>query len=102
MGEKYIIQEANSDREWLYMTGQLNHCLTPEEEGKIKFNSPALSRIKSSQLLLIDVYTKWSGPCLAVESYLRRLRHSFVDAPNCLSLARACCDNIEQLEAFKQ
>ena len=36
--------------------------------------------------MLIDVFTGWSGPCLAVESHLRRMRNSFVEAPNCLYL----------------
>ena len=53
-------------------------------------------------MLLIDVYSKWTGPCIAVESYLRRIRHAFVEAPDSLVLARACCDNIDELEAFKQ
>jgi hypothetical protein len=47
-----------------------------------------VSRVKPNQLLVIDVYTEWSGPCAAVESHLRRLRHSFVDAPDTLALAR--------------
>ena len=38
--------------------------------------------------MLIDVFTGWSGPCLAVESHLRRMRNSFVEAPNCLYLGR--------------
>ena len=57
--------------------------------------------MKERQVLLIDVYTKWTGPCVAVESYLRRIRHAFVEAPESLVLARACCDNIDELEAFK-
>ena len=51
---------------------------------------------------VVDVYTEWSGPCFAVESHLRRLRHSFVEAPDTLALARACCDQIEDLQPFKQ
>ena len=52
--------------------------------------------------MLIDIFTGWSGPCNAIESHLRRMRNSFVEAPNCLALARACCDEIDELEPFKQ
>ena len=65
-------------------------------------SSHNLAPVKDNQVLLIDVYSKWTGPCIAAESYLRRIRHAFVEAPECLVLARACCDNIEELEAFKQ
>lgn len=61
-----------------------------------------ITPVRRNQLLVIDVYTEWSGPCFAVESHLRKLRHSFVDAPDTLALARACCDNIEYLQSFKQ
>ena len=64
--------------------------------------SGSVVRIKPGQLLVIDVYTEWSGPCSAVESHLRRLRHSYVEAPDTLALARACCDKITDLQAFKQ
>ena len=66
------------------------------------FFRPAVAPVKANQLLVIDVYTEWSGPCTAVESHLRRLRHSFVEAPDTLALARACCDRITDLQAFKQ
>jgi len=62
----------------------------------------ALNPVRGDQLLVVDVYTEWSGPCLAVESHLRKLRHSFVDAPDTLALARACCDEIDYLQSFKQ
>ena len=65
-------------------------------------SSHNITPVKDKQILLIDVYTKWTGPCIAVESYLRRIRHAFVEAPDSLVLARACCDNIDELEAFKQ
>ena len=50
----------------------------------------------------MDIYSSWSGPCLALEGYLRKLRHQFVENPNCLVLAKACCDHIAELEPFKQ
>ena len=68
----------------------------------IYFSSHSISPIKEGQILLIDIYTKWTGPCIAVESYLRRIRHAFVEAPDSLVLARACCDSIDELEPFKQ
>ena len=68
----------------------------------MNFSSHNITPVKDKQVLLIDVYTKWTGPCVAVESYLRRIRHAFVEAPESLVLARACCDNIDELEAFKQ
>ena len=68
----------------------------------LHFSSHSITPVKDRQILLVDVYTKWTGPCVAVESYLRRIRHAFVEAPDSLVLARACCDNIDELEAFKQ
>lgn len=101
MSEKYIIPEVTSNQEWLLLTDRRTH-LTTDEEAKTKAKSPHLQSIKSHQLMVIDVFTGWSGPCNAVESHLRRLRHSFVEAPDCLALARARCDEIDELEAFKQ
>ena len=101
MGEKYIIPEVNNNNEWLLLTGRRS-LLTKEDEEKIKSKTPQLQAIKDKQLMLIDVFTGWSGPCNAVESHLRRMRNSFVEAPNCLALARACCDDIDDLEPFKQ
>ena len=71
-------------------------------DGYVFFSSHNVIPVKDKQILLIDVYTKWTGPCVAAESYLRRIRHAFVEAPDALVLARACCDNIDELEAFKQ
>ena len=58
--------------------------------------------MEAKQVLLVDIYSSWSGPCLALEGYLRKLRHQFVENPNCLVLAKACCDDIGVLEPFKQ
>ena len=104
MGEKYVIPEVSSNKEWFWLTGRKNTHLTKEDEDKVKANckSSHLKPIQPNQLLLIDVFTGWSGPCLAVESHLRRMRNSFVEAPNCMQLARACCDSIDELETFKQ
>lgn len=88
-------------QEWLLLTGRRS-LLTKEDEDKIKAKLPHLQSIKANQLLLIDVFTGWSGPCNAVESHLRRMRHSFVEVPDCLALARACCDDIDDLLPFKQ
>ena len=49
------------------------------------------------QLLLIDVFNSWTGPCIAAETYLKRLKHETEG----LVLARACSDTIEDLFAFK-
>ncbi len=101
MGEKYIIPEVTSNQEWLVLTGQ-SALITKEDEDKARTRSSHLQPIKPHQLLLIDIYTGWSGPCYAIESHLRRLRHSFVEAPDCLALARACCDEIDDLKVFQQ
>ncbi len=37
-----------------------------------------------------------------MEGYLRRMRLQFVENPNCLALAKVCCDEIEELEPFKR
>ena len=49
------------------------------------------------QLLLIDVFNSWTGPCIAAETYLKRLKHETEG----LVLARACSDTIEDLYAFQ-
>jgi hypothetical protein len=100
MNEKYVIPEIGSNIEWLFLTGRQPH-LTDEEEEQLKVKCPHLSPIKAEQVLLMDVYNRWSGPCNAVESHLRRMRNSFVEAPYCLALARVCCDDIDDLQPFK-
>ena len=96
-----MISEVSSNAQWEMITGQsANHLNTTDITKKSQFKN--LTAIKPNQVLLIDIYTGWSGPCLAIESHLRRMRNSFVEAPNCLALARACCDEIDELEAFKQ
>ena len=102
MGEKYVISEVSSNMQWLMLTGQLSTHLTKGDDIKLKSEIKNLTPIKPNQLLLIDIFTGWSGPCTAVESHLRRMRNSFVEAPYCLALARACCDEIDYLEPFKQ
>ena len=63
---------------------------------------PAFAPLEAKQVLVVDVYSSWSGSCLALEGYLRKQRHTFVENPNCLVLAKACCDDIAELEPFKQ
>lgn len=53
------------------------------------------------QVLLVDIFPAWGGPCLAVESHLRKMRHSGVPNPEALALARACSDTIEDLKDFR-
>ena len=98
MGEKYVIPEVSTNQEWMFLTGRSAY-LSQAEETKVQNK---IHPIKPHQIMLIDIFTGWSGPCLAVEGHLRRLRHSFVEAPDCLALARACCDEIEDLQPFKQ
>ena len=92
--EKYTIPEIVSEAEWLYLTGQ--------QARRPAASKQSFSPIKPRQILLIDIYSSWSGPCAAMESHLRRMRHQFVATPDCLALAKACCDNISDLEAFKR
>ena len=101
MGEKYVIPEVTNNKEWLMLTGRRSY-LTKEDEDQIKSKCPHLKPVKPHQLLLIDVFTGWSGPCSAVESHLRRLRQSLVEDPDCLALARVCCDDIDDLVPFQQ
>ena len=91
--EKYTIPEVSSEEEWLYLTGQAEVSPT-----QVK---PPFAALAAKQVLLVDVYSSWSGPCVALEGYLRKLRHQFVENPNCLVLAKAQCDHIAQLEPFK-
>lgn len=91
--EKYTIPEVSSEEEWLYLTGQAE---APPTQVK-----PSFAALASKQVLLVDVYSSWSGPCVALEGYLRKLRHQFVENPNCLVLAKAQCDDIAELEPFK-
>ena len=101
MGEKYVISEVSSNAQWEMITGQnTNHLNTKDVKQKSEFKN--LTAIKPNQVMLIDIYTGWSGPCNAIESHLRRMRNSFVEAPNCLALTQACCDEIDELEPFKQ
>ena len=53
--------------------------------------------VKENEVLLIDIYNKWTGPCVAAESYLRRMKHEVEP----LVLGRACCDSIDDLLAFR-
>ena len=69
--EKYTIPEISSEDEWLYLTGQMRPAL------KQAFNA-----VKPKQILLIDIYSSWSGPCAAMEGHLRRMRHQFVETPD--------------------
>ena len=48
------------------------------------------------QVLLVDVYNKWTGPCIAEETYLRRMKH----VTERLVLVRACYDQIEDFYPF--
>ena len=61
------------------------------------FRSRAVTPVIEKQLLLIDVFNSWTGPCIAAETYLKRLKHEIEG----LVLARACCDSIEELFAFR-
>ena len=61
------------------------------------FRSRTVTPVIEKQLLLIDVFNSWTGPCIAAETYLKRLKHEIEG----LVLARACSDTIEDLFAFK-
>ena len=63
----------------------------------INYSSRTVIPVKENQVLLIDIYNKWTGPCVAAESYLRRMKHEVEP----LVLARACCDSIDDLLAFR-
>ena len=91
--EKYTIPEINSEHEWLHLTGQTPPNLLVKQ---------AFHSVKPKQILVIDIYSSWSGPCSAMEGHLRRMRHQFVETPDCLALAKACCDNIDVLQPFKR
>ena len=101
MNEKYIIPEVSNNAEWYLLTNRKSF-ITKEEENKIRSRVPSLSEVQDRQVLLIDVFNYWSGPCLAMESHLRRMRHAFREAPEVLKLARVCCDGIDELQPFLQ
>ena len=63
----------------------------------INCRSRKVTPVKEKQVLLIDIYNQWTGPCVAAESYLKRMKHEVEP----LVLARACCDFIEELLAFR-
>ena len=56
-----------------------------------------MTPVKKKEVLLVDIYNNWTGPCVAAESYLKRMKHE----AESLVLARACCDYIEELLAFR-
>ena len=62
MGEKYVISEVSSNIQWLMLTGQNSTHLPKVDEIKLKSESKHLTPIKPNQLLLIDIFTGWSGP----------------------------------------
>ena len=63
----------------------------------LHFRSRPIIPVIEKQLLLVDVFNNWTGPCIAAETYLKRLKQEIEG----LVLARACCDTIEELFAFR-
>ena len=63
MNEKYVIPEIHSNSEWYYLTGR-KALISQEDENKIKSKKLQLDPVKEHQVLLIDVFTYWSGPCI--------------------------------------
>ena len=65
MGEKYVIAEVSSNAQWELLTGQsINHVNSKDVKLKSEFKN--LTPIKPNQLMLIDIFTGWSGPCIAI------------------------------------
>ena len=60
------------------------------------FSSRTITPVRDKQVLLIDIYNEWTGPCVAAQTLLNRMKY---DA-ECLVLARACCDEIVELSSF--
>ena len=58
--------------------------------------------VHTAGLVLVDVYSGWCGPCSSMEAHLKRLRVASIMAEDRVSLARACCDNIEELAPFRK
>ena len=94
--EKYHLTEIQTNDEWLYLTGQIS-----SSESNSVITNPHLHQLKEDQILLADVYIGWCGPCSAIESYLKRIRTNYITRPNSLVLAKVCCDEIQDLRAFK-
>ena len=58
--------------------------------------------VHTAGLVLVDVYSGWCGPCSSMEAHLKRLRMASIMAEDRVSLARACCDHIEELAPFRK
>ena len=58
--------------------------------------------VHTAGLVLVDVYNDWCGPCASMETHLRKLRVQSLQNDDRVTLARACCDNIEELSPFRQ
>ena len=58
--------------------------------------------VHTAGLVLVDVYSGWCGPCSSMEAHLKRLRMASIMADDRVSLARACCDHIEELAPFRK
>ena len=57
--------------------------------------------IHTAGLVLVDVYNEWCGPCSSMEAHLKKLRVQSLMNDEKMTLARACCDNIEELSPFR-
>ena len=76
--------------------------------------------VHTAGLVLVDVYSGWCGPCSSMEviihfviiiimvivcnlkAHLKRLRVTSIMAEDRVTLARACCDHIEELAPFRK
>ncbi|XP_023331144.1 thioredoxin domain-containing protein 3 homolog [Eurytemora carolleeae] len=59
--------------------------------------------LKKDGLIIIDVYNKWSGPCLAMSSVIKKIRvQCQVKLGREFNHTTACCDDIPQLNIFKR
>ena len=58
--------------------------------------------VHTAGLVLVDVFNDWCGPCASMETHLKKLRVQSLQNDDRVTLARACCDNIEELAPFRQ
>ncbi|KAF2892728.1 hypothetical protein ILUMI_13444 [Ignelater luminosus] len=76
--------------------GKQYECLLQQE---INSNMQWELMLENDGLTVVDVYSEWCGPCAAMKSCLRKIKHRLNEYT--LNFAVAKSDNIKYLEIFR-